>query len=72
MSRRFLLAVCISVAARLFGQQAPAKEDVVLRALADELDRSRSLRLVALETPYYIEYGIHEVDSFAAGLRWAR
>ncbi|RPI11718.1 MAG: hypothetical protein EHM65_06845, partial [Acidobacteriales bacterium] len=42
-------------------------DDVVLRALADELDRSRSLRLVALEVPYYIEYGIHDADSFAAG-----
>jgi hypothetical protein len=31
--------------------------------MRDELDRARSLRLVSLETPYYIEYSVHDAEN---------
>jgi hypothetical protein len=60
-TRVLLLFVCAAVLAS--GQQAPARDDAVLQAMRDELDRARSLRLVSLETPYYIEYSLHDADS---------
>jgi TldD protein len=60
-SRLFLLLLCAAVLAS--GQQAPTGDDAVLQAMRDELDRSRSLRLVSLETPYYIEYSVHDAES---------
>jgi len=41
-------------------------DDTVLRALRDELNRSRNLKVLTLETPYYIEYAIEDGDSFVA------
>ncbi len=67
MTRRLLLITCLCLAVRLLAQQGADGGDAVLRALADELERSRSLRVVALEEPYYIEYAIHDAESFTAG-----
>jgi hypothetical protein len=41
-------------------------EDAILRAMRDELDRSRQLRVVGGgdDTPYYIGYGLTDADSF--------
>ncbi len=60
-NRLLLLLVC--AAALVSGQPAPAGNDTLLQAMRDELDRARSLRLVSLETPYYIEYSVHDADS---------
>jgi TldD protein len=65
MTRRLLLISLLCAAALAGAGQAPAEDDVVLRAMRDELDRSRTLRLVSLETPYYIEYAVHDSESFA-------
>ncbi|HSW50941.1 MAG TPA: hypothetical protein VLH09_12235, partial [Bryobacteraceae bacterium] len=65
MTRR-LLIVCLGCCLSAAAQDPAPGADVVLRALADELDRSRELRVVSLERPYYIEYGIHETDTFSA------
>jgi predicted Zn-dependent protease len=64
MTRRLLIA-CLGCRLLAPGQQAAPPSDVVLRALADELERSRELRVVSLEKPYYIEYAIHETDTFS-------
>lgn len=45
---------------------AQASDDVVLRAMRDELNRSRGLKVVNLETPYYLRYTIEDADMFAA------
>ncbi len=58
-----LLFVFVCAAALASGQPAPAGNDTLLQAMRDELDRARSLRLVSLESPYYIEYSIHDADS---------
>ncbi len=41
--------------------------------MSDELDRARNLRVVSLETPYYIEYGVHDSESCQSTRHaWAR
>jgi PmbA/TldA metallopeptidase C-terminal domain len=50
-------AVCFS---------ASAADDVVLRAMRDELQRSRALRIVNLDAPYFIEYSIDEGEALVA------
>ncbi len=65
MSLRRFAALWLCLAPAALAQTAAAP-DTVLRALGDELERSRSLRLVNLNPPYYIEYAIHEVENFSA------
>jgi len=53
----FLLAWVTSAG---FGQ---ADNDVLLRAMRDELSRSRGLKVLSLEAPYFIEYTVEDGDS---------
>jgi len=39
-------------------------DDAVLRAMRDELSRSRGLKVLSLEAPYFIEYTLEDGDSF--------
>jgi hypothetical protein len=48
-----------------FGQVQEPKDDIVLRAMRDELKRTAGLTLASLETPYYIEYGLHDGESLS-------
>jgi TldD protein len=46
---------------------APAQSgDVILRAMRDEMERSRALRIVSLEAPYFIEYQLEDAENFSA------
>ena len=48
------------------GAQGPATDpDPVLRAMQQELERSRALRLVELDEPYFIEYALDDARSFS-------
>ncbi len=40
--------------------------DPVLRSMKDELERSRQLRIVSLDAPYFIEYRVEDVHGFSA------
>jgi len=65
--RHFLIATGVSAAAARLGAQDPYAEDVVLRALKDELERSRELRVVGGggdDTPYFISYTLDDNDAF--------
>jgi hypothetical protein len=44
-----------------FGQ---ASGDTIMRAMRDELSRSRGLKVLTLEAPYFLEYTIEDGDSF--------
>jgi PmbA/TldA metallopeptidase C-terminal domain len=55
------LALLLLLAApSAFGQATP---DTLLRAMRDELSRSRGLKVLSLEAPYFIEYTIEDGDS---------
>ena len=75
MIRRFLLALfsVISVALLICATAASARaadaasSDVVLRALREEMERSKTkLKMDNVPAPYYIEYRVTEVDRFEA------
>jgi len=65
--RYFLIATGLSLpAARLLAQD-PYAQDVILRAMRDELARSRQLRIVggsSDDTPYFISYTLDDNDAF--------
>ena len=45
----------------------PAQEDdSVLRALVDELERSKTLKLDDMDVPYYIQYSVNDVETWQA------
>lgn len=56
------LLLTILVAGAAFPQTGG---DVVLRAMRDEMNRSRTLKVLSLEAPYYIEYTLEDGDSFS-------
>jgi hypothetical protein len=43
----------------------PQDSDPVLRAMKDELARSRQLRIISLDAPYFIEYRVEDVNVFS-------
>lgn len=58
-----LAIVLVCLAPGLFSQ---APGDPLLRAMRDELARSRGLKMLSLEAPYFIEYSIDDGNSFDA------
>ena len=65
--REFLIAAGFSAVATRLAAQGPADADVILRAMRDELERSRQLRVVGGsgdDTPYFISYTFDDNDSF--------
>jgi len=65
--RRLVLGAAALGAAMAWSGQAPAPTpslDPVLRAMRDELERSRKLTVSSLEAPYFIEYLIDEEEDF--------
>lgn len=67
MHKLIATPISIAVAASLLIAQSPSPEqDPVLRAMQAELDRSKALRVVDLDKPYYIEYSIEDADTFNA------
>jgi hypothetical protein len=59
-----LLGAAALGAAMAWSAQAPAP-DAVLRAMHDEMDRSRKLTVSSLEAPYFIEYMVDEEENFS-------
>jgi hypothetical protein len=45
--------------------QTVADQDPILRAMRDEVDRSRKLAVPGLEKPYFIQYRLEEGDNFS-------
>jgi hypothetical protein len=61
MTRRDLLLFLSSLS--VAAQESPS--DPILRALREELNRSKSLQLAGVGAPYYIEFALDELDTFA-------
>ena len=45
-------------------QAAPPAQDELLRAMHDELDRARQMRLPNLEPPYFVQYLLDREETF--------
>lgn len=60
MTRRSFVILSAGAGALARAQPAPRETDTVLRVMRDELERSRSLRIVSLDGPYFIEYAVHD------------
>jgi len=70
MMRRILSAVLFMLplaALNISAQAANAADDPLLRALQDELERSKAqLKMDNVAAPYYIEYRVTEIEAFDA------
>ncbi len=67
MTRRapVVIAACVGALAAAIVVSAQAPADVpLLKAMHDELERSKKLTLNNLEAPYYVEYAVDEADNF--------
>jgi TldD protein len=61
-------SVCMPVLCVLNAQDALKDDDVVMRALSDELARSMGrLQLESLQKPYYVGYSVEDGDSYMVG-----
>ncbi|MEZ5356238.1 MAG: metallopeptidase TldD-related protein [Bryobacteraceae bacterium] len=68
MKRRLFLRLAPAasfLSATALRAQKP-EDDPILRAMREELARSRDLKLPGTDPIYYIEYGLDELDTFAA------
>jgi hypothetical protein len=55
-----LVGLCLLLVTCGFSQ-----DDVILRAMKDELERSRQLRIVSLDAPYFFEYRVEDAAVFS-------
>jgi predicted Zn-dependent protease len=61
----FLLSCVLSIVIPTSNLNAQQKEDVLLTALKDEMNRSMDkLQLKDMEKPYYIEYAVDDAETF--------
>lgn len=71
MIRRIRFAACVAILLCVLSPAAPAadsaSDDVLLRALREEMARSKDkLKMEGLSAPYYVEYRVATVDQFEA------
>jgi TldD protein len=67
VTRRIVtVAAALAISAALAIPQTSAEDDVILRAMHDELDRSKQLRVVGGgdDTPYFFSYELSDGDTF--------
>src|SRR5882762_5224805 len=57
---------CLSLLLLLCVGAHAADTDVMLRAMRAELDRARNLKFDNLESPYYVEANVDDVNGFTA------
>ena len=67
--RAILTGVALAASAALLApaaddKRAGAAGDVLLQAMLDELERSRTLRITSLDAPYFIEYEATDLRTF--------
>ncbi len=65
MKRRMFLRIAPAGGGWLALAQKP-EDDVILRAMREEIARSRELKIAGTDPLYYVEYGLDEMDTFGA------
>jgi hypothetical protein len=64
LRRAAILALTVISAALVLPSQTPADDDVVLKAMRDEMERSRQLRATGgLELPYFFSYNVNDSEN---------
>jgi TldD protein len=58
--RTFLIPILLLGGSTILRADDPPKEDVVFKALSDELKRSMSLHLEDLDKPYFVQYAVDD------------
>jgi TldD protein len=58
-------AVALMTAPALRAQAQRHENDIVLKAMLDEMERSRALRVTDLDRPYYFEYSLEDADMYS-------
>jgi TldD protein len=66
LRQRILLTVGLVLGGAFLASAEQSTNDVVLRALSDELARSMTLRLEGLEAPYFIQYEVSDAITYRA------
>ena len=67
MKTALTFAIALGSALAQPAPKPPAGEDIVLRAMREEMDRSRQLRTAGLDVPYFIEYKLEDQESYSIG-----
>ena len=60
-----LAAVVVCGIVIVTAQEREAPADPILGAMTEELERSRNLRIVELDEPYYIQYGLEDARTYS-------
>ena len=60
-----LCGAVLILAAAARAQAPSGAEDPVLKAMNDELERAKALRIVSSDPPYYVEYQLEDQQSFS-------
>ena len=60
--RRGMLAGAVVTAVLVYAGEPVTHNDVQLRAMSDELARSKTLQLNNLDKPYFIQYAISDTE----------
>ncbi len=56
-------APCLLLVFGFLYAQAPPDQDILLKAMVDEMARTRQLRILDLAVPYYVEYRVEDANT---------
>ncbi|HME06129.1 MAG TPA: metallopeptidase TldD-related protein [Bryobacteraceae bacterium] len=57
------LPICLLFPSLLLPAQVPPDQDILLKAMVDEMARTRQLRILDLAVPYYVEYRVEDANT---------
>ena len=60
------LVICLAVMLAALPSPAQPPDDPILKAMQDEMQRARTLKITGAEQPYYIEYTLHDIENVSA------
>ena len=66
MRPRILVFALITAAAAQQAPPPPGNDDPVIRAMRAEVDRSKGLRVIDIDVPYFIQYTLNDASGFGA------
>ena len=55
--------LCLLIFVVLLPAQAPPDQDILLKAMQDEMARTKQLRMLDLAVPYYVEYRVEDANT---------